>query len=175
MIRSMPARGGGPPAVSKQPTALALAFRPSAPSTSLISLVRCFIEDFYAEVINSRGTASRLALVVHELVENAAKYSTDGETALFVECDLPSCAISVRTANRATEARIGQLRRAFAEIAAAPDAASLYMEAMRRCAVGESRSSGLGLARIWAECDMVLCLAVEGERVEITARGQITG
>jgi hypothetical protein len=133
---------------SMQPATLALTFRRSAALTSLISLVRCFIEDFYAGVINNRNTAGRLALVVHELVENAAKYSTDGEIALFVECDLLSGAISVRTANRAAEDRIGQLRRAFAEIAAAPEAASLYMAAMpyfsskaRRAASGSNPSS----------------------------------
>jgi hypothetical protein len=154
----------------KRAPSFELLFRPSV---DLISVVRCFVADFYARVIDDPETANRLALATHELLENAAKYSSDGEAALFVEYDPDGDVVTVRTANRASDDRITLLERTFAEIASAPDAAALYIDAMRRTAQQKTGSGGLGLARIWAEGDMQLRLLVEGDRVEIHARGQL--
>jgi hypothetical protein len=143
------------------------------PSFELIGLVRCFVADFYARLIPDPGVANRLALATHELLENACKYSTDGEAALFVECDPQSRTVTVRTANRATPERIEVLRSAFAEIGGALNADALYVEAVRRTAARATGSGGLGLARIWAEGDMRLQLVVNADRVEIHAVGNI--
>ncbi len=167
---SSPTEHDAPLIPSKKAPSFELLFRPS---TDLISVVRGFVVDFYARVVDDPDTAHRLALVTHELLENAAKYSTDGEAALFVELDPAGDAVTVRTANRATEARIAVLRNTFAEITAASDAQTLYLTAMRRSAEKVSGSGGLGLARIWAEGDMRLRLVQEGDRVEIHARGSI--
>jgi hypothetical protein len=134
-------------------------------------MVRRFVGDFYATVVPDPDAAHHLALATHELLENAAKYSADGEAALFVDVDPTSRVVCVRTANRASAARIAELETAFAEIAAAPSAAAHYLEAMRRSAVRASGSGGIGLARVWAEGDMELEMAVEGDRVEIRAQG----
>jgi hypothetical protein len=155
---------------SKKAPSFELLFRPSV---DLISVVRGFVVDFYARVIDDPDTAHRLALVTHELLENAAKYSTNGEAALFVELDPHNDAVTVRTANRATASRIAVLVKTFAEITAARDAQALYLEAMRRSAEKVSGSGGLGLARIWAEGDMELRLVQDGDRVEIHARGSL--
>jgi hypothetical protein len=143
------------------------------PCGDLISVVRCFVADFYTKAIPDPDAAQRLALTTHELLENAAKYSADGEAVLFVELHPGTGAVSVRTANRATAEQIASLRGAFAEIAAATSAADHYAEAMRRTAVKRSGSGGIGLARIWAESDMHLELFVDGDRVEVHARGQV--
>jgi hypothetical protein len=159
----------GPP---KRTPSFELLFRPSV---DLISVVRCFVADFYAKVVENTNTAHRLALATHELLENAAKYSRDGEAALYVELDPSSNSVTVRTANRATAERIAMLEGIFREISGAQDAGSLYAEAMRRSALRSTGSGGIGLPRIWAEGDMQLHLVVEGDRVEIHARGSITG
>src|SRR5260370_19276427 len=75
------------------------------PSVNLIHVVRCFVTDFYAKVVVEPDTVQRLALATHELLENAHKYSNDGDVALFVECDIESGAVSARTMNRASTAR----------------------------------------------------------------------
>jgi hypothetical protein len=143
------------------------------PCVDLISLVRCFVADFYTKAVPDPDAAQRLALTTHELLENAAKYSADGEAAILVELQPGSGGVSVRTANRASAEQVDALRNIFAEISAATSASAFYAEAMRRTAVKRSGSGGLGLARIWAESEMQLELFVEGDRVEVHARGQV--
>ncbi len=144
-----------------------LTFRPSV---DLIPVVRRFVADFYIQVTNE-DAASRLALATHELLENAAKYSSDGTAVLEVRVDAVARTVTIHIRNRATPERIRLLKECFDEIRAAPDASTLYAEMLRRTAVRETGSGGLGLARIWAESDMSIQLEVEGDLVEIHAEG----
>jgi len=143
------------------------------PSVELITLVRRFVADFYQRVLQDHDAASRLALTTHELLENAAKYSSDGEAMLCVTVDRGAGTVVVRTTNRATSAQRDTLRACFDEIADAPDAMILYTQMLQRSALLASGSGGLGLARIWAESDMALDLAVDGDNVVIQAQGPI--
>jgi len=144
------------------------------PSIELISVVRRFVAEFYSRVLSDVDTASRLELTTHELLENAAKYSCDGSATLYVELDRDRKTVCVRTTNRATPEQIASLKHWFKEITAAPNADELYAEMIRRTAVKDSGSGGIGLARIWAESDMKMQLDVEGDRVVVEARGHIT-
>jgi hypothetical protein len=164
-LRDTPGEAGR----SKSIPSFDLLFRPSI---ELITLVRRFVADFYTQVVQDQDTASRLALTTHELLENAVKYSTDGEAALYVELDPTAGTVAVRTRNRATDEQIVRVRRTFAEISAAPDAAGLYTTLLHRSAIATG-SGGLGLARIWAESDMELKLVISDDTVEIQARGKI--
>jgi hypothetical protein len=141
------------------------------PSTDLISVVRGFVEEFYMKVMDDPGVASRLALATHELLENAAKYSTDGEAAIHVE--VRRSTVYVRACNRAAPAQIDLLRRCFDEISAAPNARELYARMLQRTAVLASGSGGVGLARIWAESEMAIRLEVTGDQVAIHAEGAL--
>jgi two-component sensor histidine kinase len=143
------------------------------PSVNLIHVVRCFVTDFYAKVVVEPDTVQRLALATHELLENAHKYSNDGEVALFVECDIESGAVCARTMNRASTAQIAAVEQAFAAMSRAPDSAAFYLAAMRQTVSRTDSSAGLGLARIWAESEMTLRLSVRGDCVEIFAIGRI--
>jgi hypothetical protein len=162
-----PTSGAGTPA---RAPSFELVFRPSA---ELISVVRCFVSDFYAGIVVDPDTTSRLALATHELLENAAKYSSDGETCLRVEIDRVLGTVAVRARNRADRERIAALKCTFDEIASAVDAAALYSQMLRKSAVSTSRTGGLGLARIWAESEMSLKLSLDDDKVEILASGRI--
>ena len=83
-----------------------LVFRPSV---YLISLVRRFVEEFYEKVSSDPNVVSRLALTTHELLENAAKYSSDGSTSLYVEVDAKHNHVLVRTTNPATAQNLAAL------------------------------------------------------------------
>ncbi len=158
-------------AVANDAPSFELVFHPSVP---LITLVRRFVSDFYSQVVAEADTAGRLALATHELLENSAKYVSGGETALRIALDRDAGAVLVRTRNRANPARIAVLRKTFEEIAAAPDSTEYFKTVLRRSSL-EPVGSGLGLARIRSEGDMVLQLVVTGDEVEIHARGCITG
>ena len=71
--------------------------------------MRRFVSEFYARIIEDADASGRLALATHELLENAAKYATGGETALYVELDRKAGAISVRTRNQTNPQHISVL------------------------------------------------------------------
>lgn len=143
------------------------------PSAELITVVRKFLENFYLKVMGDADTSSRVALTTHELLENAAKYSVDGDVRLSVQVDGQLGTAVVRATNRSTPAQIERLRACFEEIASAADVSLYYAEMVRRSAHRTSGWGGLGLARIWAESDMSIRLVVTGDEVEIYADGPI--
>jgi two-component sensor histidine kinase len=155
--------------VSENTPSFQLVFRPSV---ELISIVRRFVSEFYEQVVADADAAGRLALATHELLENAAKYTTSGETSLHVELDRVAGAVSVRTRNRTDPARIAVLRRRFDESAAVSDPTVFYNMVLRR-SVLEKEGSGLGLARIRAEGEMDLTLVITSDVVEIHARALV--
>jgi hypothetical protein len=149
------------------PTCLELAFRPDL---GLVTDVRDFVESFYLRVLGDRDTSSRLAIATHELLENAVKYSIDGETSLRIEV-VPapgSHAITVRTRNRAQELHVTTLRVYLDELRASSDPGAYYLQRMRRAARGTDVSQ-LGLARVRCEAEMQLSCTVEGDTVTINA------
>ena len=144
-----------------------LSFRPSF---ELVSTVRRFVEDFYLRVLGDHDMTTRVAIATHELLENAVKYSVDGETRIRVEVapgEGPRT-VSVVTRNRATEDHTSVLRSYLEEMNASTDAPAYYQQRMRLAAM-RSESSQLGLARIRVEADMNVSCAVEGDCVTIKA------
>src|SRR5690349_6476892 len=55
------------------------------PNIRLVPIVRRFVSDFYREVFEDEEAISRMALVTHELMENAVQHSSGGEAHLLVE------------------------------------------------------------------------------------------
>lgn len=141
------------------------------PSLGQLPIIRCFVADFYAKVALDPDVAHRLGLTTYELLDNAAKFTTNDEVTVTIQFKPKSGDIMVRTLNLASAEEIAALTRRFAEISAAPSAAALYAEAIRTTA--QAGSGGLGLARIWAESEMELKLSVEGRRVEVVANGHL--
>jgi hypothetical protein len=145
-----------------------LAFRPSV---ALTSVVRRFVSEFYQHVLRDADLAARLALATHELVENAVKYSVDGDSTLRVELDRARGIVTVTTRNVSEPRHIDRLRARFAEMDAAKDDFSFYQTLLRR-STSEKGGSGIGLARIRCEADMDLTLEIGGDRVGICARSR---
>jgi len=153
------------PLIEYQKPYFELTFRPNV---ELISVVRRFVSAFYEHILSDRDATSRIALATHELLENATKYSTDGETAIRIEVTTSCESIRIRIWNRATGDHIAVLRERFAEMMQFTDPFVYYQKLMERTAK-RKEGSGLGLARLRAEAEMDLTCEIDNDRVCIVA------
>jgi hypothetical protein len=144
-----------------------------SPSLALVSTVRRFVSEFYAETIGDPEIASKLALATHELLDNGARYSLDGRSSLRIRLERTpkDVAVTIETRNRAVDAHLSSARVALDELAAAPDADAHYQILMRRSAT-RVHGSGLGLGRIRAEGDMAVSYRIEADVLELRAEAR---
>jgi hypothetical protein len=142
-----------------------LVFRPSV---VLTTTVRRFVSDFYERVLDDEDSTSRLAMATQELLENAVKYGSHGETVLRIEVLRSEGIVRIHTSNRSDALNIAILERRISEMRSAPDPIGFYQRLLR-ATVNEPDGSGLGLARIRCEGEMEVDLTVEGDRVAINA------
>jgi anti-sigma regulatory factor (Ser/Thr protein kinase) len=144
-----------------------------SPNVALVSTVRRFVSEFYAQVLSDEETTSKLAVATHELLENAVRYSKDGNTSIRISVmksnDLVR--VQIETRNRADSTHVDNVRAAVDEVANAPDAATMYQTLMKRSAKRRD-GSGLGLGRVRAETDLELASHVEKDLVHVTAVGR---
>jgi hypothetical protein len=142
-----------------------------APNLELVSVVRQFIGTFYAHVYGDPDTIDRVALAAHELLENAVKYSTDGETTIRMDVvPGPTTAFVIRTRNRATPDHARILKSRLDELNASGDVDAHYMSLLARSAKSK-HGGGLGLGRVASEAEMDLSFSVDDDLlVELAAR-----
>jgi hypothetical protein len=132
---------------------------------AMVSPMRCEIETKLAGRLGDEDAEARVAMAVHELLENAAKYSSDGRARLRIEHAGPFIHLTLQ--NNSAKEHIEQLLVWFAEMRE-QDPLNHYFALMRRNAkIGAI--SRLGLARVRAEGEMEVALAVDGQAVTITA------
>jgi anti-sigma regulatory factor (Ser/Thr protein kinase) len=141
-----------------------------SPNVGLVTTVRRFVSEFYVQVLGDAEVTSRVAVATHELLENAVRYSTDGNTGvrIGVHREADAITITIDTHNRATPPNISMLLRSLEELAAAPDPDAYYQLLMRKSAK-RTDGSGLGFGRIRAESDMTVSCQIEGDTVLLRA------
>jgi hypothetical protein len=140
------------------------------PSIATIADARRFVTTLYEPLLGDADAASRVALTTHELLENALKYSRDGQTVVRIEVSRharPST-ITVETRNRISPERREGLEVVFEEMHRFGDATDHYQFAIQRTR-NMRHGSGLGFARIWAEGEMQLSRSYSEDEVRITA------
>jgi hypothetical protein len=140
------------------------------PNVALVSVVRRFVSEFYERFLSDPDVTSRVALATHELLENAVKYSRDGETTIRIDVDR-TCTprrVTVTLRNSAEPANIGAIREILDGIARADDAFAYY-QALLVARSKTREAGGLGLARIAAEGEMKVGYRIEGDVVVIEA------
>lgn len=146
------------------------------PNVQLVSVVRRFVSEFYQRTLSDPDGTSRVALATHELLENAVKYSKDGETTIRIEVEASGKPreVTLLLRNRTEEHHLASIREILDGITAAPDAFVFYQNLIAAKAKRREEGSGLGLARICAEGEMTLAYRVmEGDVVEISARTRV--
>ena len=141
------------------------------PRPRMVSIVRRFVEESFSKIVGDPEAVFRISLAVHELLENAAKYSIGDKTGLSVHFESngsTTSITSIKLTNQTTPEHIERLRTCISEIQASDEPFALYQAMMRRT-FGIRDESGLGLARIRAEGELDLSLEVEGTTVTIVA------
>lgn len=150
-----------------QPTVLDLSF---TPCLEQVSTVRRFLEDYYQPLLNDPDLVCRMAIATHELLENATKYSARGASRLQVSVSQNGRGkeLSVKVSNVPAPEHIGDLKATMAGVTSPEDAAEAYQLHMVAAAL-RGEGSGLGLARIRAEADMVLALTIDATHACVEA------
>jgi two-component sensor histidine kinase len=152
--------------MTKDVVSFDLLFWPTVPQ---MYAVRTFVTDFFINVVDDPDVVSRLALVTHELLENAIKYSVAGKTRLHVTFDRKDGRAAIRISNHARPKHVRSLLRNVGQLNATRDLDAYYRTAMKRSA-RRPNGSGLGLVRISAEAKMSIRVQVRDSEVRITAR-----
>src|SRR6266699_3867022 len=76
------------------------------PSHERVSLIRSFVTDFYAKMALDPDAADRLGITTYEMLDNAAKFTTNDEVTMTIQFTPKSGDIMVRTVNFAGEGEI---------------------------------------------------------------------
>ena len=140
---------------------------PLTVSPSMVSPTRRIIEAKLGPVLEDEDAIFRVAMTAHELLENAAKYASDGKARLELSVTPrdEGAIVRVIVTNNSTQEHIAELGACYAEMNAAKDAMAHYFSLMRMNAKAGALSR-LGLARVRAEGEMDIEVDVEGERVK---------
>jgi len=148
---------------------------PLTVSPSMVSPTRRIIEAKLGPVLEDEDAIFRVAMTAHELLENAAKYASDGKARLELSVTPrdEGAIVRVVVTNNSTSEHIRELGACYAEMNAAKDAMAHYFSLMRINAKSGALSR-LGLARVRAEGEMDIEVDVEGERVKVVASGIVT-
>ena len=131
---------------------------PLTVSPSMVSPTRRIIEAKLGPVLEDEDAIFRVAMTAHELLENAAKYASDGKARLELTVTPrdEGAIVRVVVTNNSTQEHIAELGHYFSLMRLNAKAGAL---------------SRLGLARVRAEGEMEIEVDVVGERVKVVASG----
>jgi hypothetical protein len=133
---------------------------------SLISSTRIFVASFCGTPSFGVDSAADVAMVVHELLENAVKYSTDKVNPVSCRLILEESGVAVEVANACAPAGYDFLRDEVDRVMDG-DPLDRYLDKMRQTLEGSY--SRLGLARIRYEAGADLSVTFQEPQVVVRA------
>jgi hypothetical protein len=138
------------------------------PHPRMVSIIRRFVEESFEKMVGDPQAIFRVSLAVHELLENAAKYSSGEEAELQIQSSNDGTFTRIELTNLSTPKHIARLKACIEKIQQASKPFELYQTMMRKT-YGMKNESGLGLARIRAEGELDLDIEISGQAVTIIA------
>jgi hypothetical protein len=158
-------------ATPKKPLIL-MRFRPA---WTYIDGVREFCRFFCETTFKAEDLAERASVVVQETLENAVKYSTDGDDAeLELRIESQGTTIEFSVSSLPDPSHLPRLREELTSMAAQTPEQAYVAAFLRVAAADPTAASRLGLARIRHEGRTELSLQEEPNgRIRITATGTL--
>jgi len=132
-----------------------------------INPTRCYIAEILQPILVDTDAVDRLAIAVHELLENCIKYS-NGDRVRFefeVTRQGDEAIANIRTTNSALSSHVANLSRRIDALNAAHDPIAHYDEVIRDSLV--QGGSSLGLARVRAESGVLLSYQTQKDVVVV--------
>jgi len=139
------------------------------PAWAFVDEIRQFIGAFCITAGVTPEREEQLAIATHELAQNAIKSATSPTIELRLIMDKARGTVAVSLGNTCGAAAQEKLRAHVAALVQHEPLAG-YVEAMR---ADPHAPGGLGLARIRFEAQLELEVALDGDRVVVTASGDL--
>jgi anti-sigma regulatory factor (Ser/Thr protein kinase) len=133
---------------------------------NVVGLVRELVGEISECVCGDADIASQAAIALHELLDNATRYATDGEANVRIELRERSPRIEIRTRNRVRDEDARRVAAHLERLRAIGDPLTFYIGLMGR---NKSREGGLGLGRVAAESEMTLEMTYNADVLEVAA------
>jgi hypothetical protein len=142
---------------------------------TMVSPLRIAVEQLLSVTGADEDLLHRATMTVHELLENVAKYSTDGQGRLLLEAAQLDGRerLVITVENTAAAGHLARVREWLSSLDGEVDS----LEQRYRSLMVRSTSwsgSGLGLARIRAEAGMRITAYIVGDRVTLRAEVHTT-
>jgi len=133
---------------------------------TFISSTRIFVASFFGHSYGDADFSDRVAMAAHELLENAAKYSSSMDAPIRCSFSVEETCVRVEVQNHAHPEHLPVLQEDFHAVTQG-DPLEIYIQRMQRSVTSEK--SQLGLARIRYEGDATLGMTLENDNVIMEA------
>jgi hypothetical protein len=146
-----------------------------APPQGMVTPLCESLSELCRPLLGDDDAATRLRLAAHELLENVAKYSSQGDCAFRFELHQDNAGALravIETSNVPAPNRRADAEERLAALAAAQDPLEHY-DSIIADSAQQPAGSGLGLARIHAETEYRLGYRFDERALVITARGDV--
>lgn len=156
------------------PTAQLAVTLTALPNSRLVAAVSALVAEFCRGFVADPAVVGRFHMAAQELAENLVKYSTGREVRLAASftttpknAELRLCAT-----NRCTSGQLGQVESCLAALVNAKDPAQHY-DGLIRASAPKDAGSGLGLARLRAEGDLIVDYSIDGDQLTIAVHASV--
>lgn len=112
-----------------------------------IASVRAFFANFLQEALSNEAQAEEITIAIHELLENALKYSDDDQFSIAIDLEHKNQSLVVHVKNRTSQQQVAILEEILSFLAS-EDKDQVFKKMVQRSIKKGVNVSQLGLARV---------------------------